>query len=128
LSAVFHWLFYSVALALLPVGLSWLFLPAGDGVGVALSRGELAVLAAALASTGLGEIIREHDRIVGFERLVALNVGALLAAFLVMTALLGASPKLSQHDAIVASAWLLAVTVCIGARSVARTEDARTED
>jgi len=121
-SPVSHWLFYSVGLALLPIGLSWLFLPAGDGMGEALSRGELAVLAAALASTGLGGVIRAHDRVVGFERLVALNVGALLVAFLVMTALLGASPKLSQHDAIIASAWLLALTVCIGARSVARVE------
>jgi hypothetical protein len=119
-STILHWLFYSVGLALLPIVLSWLFLPAGDGLEVALSRGELAVLAAALASTGLGEVVRAHARLASFQGLVALNVGALLAAFLVMAALLGASPKLSQHDAIIASAWLLLVAILIGARTVAK--------
>ena len=47
LASAARWIFYSFVLALAPLAISWLFLPAGASVDDAVSHGELAVLASA---------------------------------------------------------------------------------
>jgi hypothetical protein len=113
----FRWIWFTVVLSLVPIAFAWEFLPAHSGFGPALEHGELAVLAAAVASATIDSSM--GVRPVWWRNFaIASCVGILLGASLMLAAALGKSGNLSAQNIVIISIWLLVLGTAVGAITI----------
>ena len=113
-----RWMFYCVILALVPLVLTWLWLPNQESIDKTLEHGELAILAAALAGAALDTALDE-----GFPRqikglIVAGGVLIIVLAFALFCGVVGKSPQLSSDQIIEASKLLLWSSLVVGSAAI----------
>lgn len=114
MGSVLRWVFYGVFLSILPLCVTWLFVPKVVSLDELLGRGELAVLAIALAGTSMSAVWdgRKSRRL--SEWLVGSNLVLLFLATLLLIAVVIKAEKVTAHAAVVFSTWILVVTVLVG--------------
>lgn len=122
LTSASRWLCFSVLLALAPIVAAWMFLPPSATAWDAVGHGELAVLAQALAGASLGALFEYGRSRRAFEFLCILNGAVLVGGLLVFAGIIGEAHHLNQRQAVVLSAWLLAIATAVGIASNARGE------
>ncbi len=114
MGSVLRWLFYGVFLSILPLAVTWMFVPKAVSIDELLGRGELAVLAIAFAGTSMAAVWEGRKSRRLSEFLVGLNGVFLVLATLLLVAVVIKDEKVSPHVAVLFSAWLLVFTILVG--------------
>lgn len=114
MGSVLRWVFYGVFLSILPLWVTWLFVPKAVSLDELLGRGELAVLAITLASTSMAAVWEGRKSRRLSEWLVGSNVVLPVLATLLLIAVVVKAENVTAHAAVVFSAWILVVTALVG--------------
>jgi hypothetical protein len=115
---VTRWLICSVVLATAPIMLSFVFLPLNVSITSFLAHGDLAVLALALVSAALGELIGPDHPLRWWHTVLSL-VCVTFALFLMalLAGIAGHAPRLTAGDEAKYSVLALIIAVVVGAAS-----------
>jgi hypothetical protein len=109
-----RWFFFTVCLALVPIALSWLFLPRGSSFLSAVEHGEFAILAGAVSAGTLDITLGIKRRRWWTSLTTIAAIGVLLLSTVILAAVVGGAQQLSPATLVVISLWLLGVAVADG--------------
>lgn len=120
---VVRWFFYSVALAIVPILISFAWLPQKSSITMLLSHGDLAVMASALFGLSMGEVFGSKEPLQKWLREVLIIASFVLWAgcLLLLSFISGNAPRFTASEEVKYSWYLLLAAVVIGAASFAAT-------
>jgi len=120
---VCRWFFYSVVLAVIPIVISFAWLPKNTSVTALLSHGDLAVIASALLGLSMGEIFGSEEPQQNWIREVLIGACILCwsASLLLLSFISGGASRFTQNQEVQYSWWLLLAAVIVGIASFAVT-------
>jgi len=120
---VCRWFFFGVVLALIPIVISFAWLPKNSSVTMLLSHGDLVAVAAALAGLSMGELIGpDEPPWKGLRNvLICACVLLLLGSVMLLSFISGNDANLSPGQIVYYSWVLLILTVVIGVASMGST-------
>jgi ABC-type transport system involved in multi-copper enzyme maturation permease subunit len=117
-----RWLFFGVALAIIPVLISFLWLPRNESVTMLLSHGDLAVIASALAGISMGELIGPDEPEKWIRNVLMSSCILLLVGSVVLLSLIASrGGRLTLGQEVAYSWFLFIVAVLIGVASMGAT-------
>lgn len=117
-----RWLFFGVLLAVIPVVISFLWLPKNSSVTTLLSHGDLAVIASALVGISMGELIGPDEPQRWIRNVLMSSCILLLLGSVVLLALIASHAGRFSPNQEVDYSWILFfVSVALGIVSMAAT-------
>jgi hypothetical protein len=117
-----RWLFFGVMLAIVPVIISFLWLPRNSSVTMLLSHGDLAVVASALVGLSMGELIGPDEPQRWLRNVLMCSCILLLLGSVVLLSLIAShGGRLSPNQEVDYSWILFSVAVVVGVASMGST-------
>lgn len=123
LGRVCRWFFFGVVLAMIPIVISFAWLPKDSSITMLLSHGDLVAIAAALAGLSIGELIGPDEPPWRGLRnvLICSCVLLLLGSVMLLSIISGHNTNFSPGQIVYYSWLLLILTVVIGVASMGST-------
>ncbi len=120
---VCRWFFFGVVLAMIPILISFAWLPKNSSVTMLLSHGDLVAIAAALAGLSMGELIGpDEPPWKGLRNvLICSCILLLLGSVMLLSVISGNDANFSPGQVVYYSWVLLILTVVIGVASMGST-------